>query len=68
MSATPGGNLNVDGAPTAAVLGSEESIDVSWTAAPGSGPGFWYVGAISHSDENGPFGLTIVDIDNWLED
>ncbi len=69
VSATPGGNLKVGGAPSDAVSGTEGTIDISWSdAVSGAGPEFYYVGAISHSDENGPYGLTIVDVDNWVLD
>jgi subtilisin family serine protease len=56
ISATPGGSLSVDAAPGAATLGESGTIDVSWTGAP-SGIGY---GAVSHADDAGLIGLTLV--------
>ncbi|MFK7802964.1 MAG: S8 family serine peptidase [Anaerolineae bacterium] len=61
VSATPGGNMTVDSAPTAAVIGSNDTIDVSWT---GATAGEWHLGAVSHSDASGLIGLTLVEVDN----
>jgi subtilisin family serine protease/plastocyanin len=61
ISATPGGNLVIDSAPTSATLGAIETIDVSWT---GATAGQWHLGAVSHSDASGLLGLTLVNVDN----
>jgi subtilisin family serine protease len=61
ISATPGGNLNIDSAPTSATLGATEAIDVSWT---GATPGQWHLGAVSHADGGSLLGLTLVNVDN----
>jgi hypothetical protein len=61
VSATPGGNLSIDGAPTAAVIGATETIDVSWT---GATAGQWHLGAVSHTGDAGLMGLTLVEVDN----
>ena len=34
ISATPGGNLTIDSAPTSATIGQVGTIDVSWTGRP----------------------------------
>ena len=60
VSATPGGSLTLDAAPAAAVLGSTESIDLSWA---GLAPGNKYMGAVSYADAGGLFGLTLVRVD-----
>jgi hypothetical protein len=61
ISATPGGNLSIDSAPTAATLGATETIDVSWT---GATAGQWHLGAVSHTGDVGLMGLTLVNVDN----
>ncbi len=61
ISATPGGNLSIDSAPTAATLGAIETIDVSWT---GATVGQWHLGAVSHTGDAGLMGLTLIDVDN----
>ncbi|HSG43698.1 MAG TPA: PPC domain-containing protein, partial [Anaerolineales bacterium] len=61
ISATPGGNLNIDSAPALATSGSTETIDLSWT---GATAGQWHLGAVSHSDGGGLLGLTLVNVDN----
>ena len=61
VSATPGGNLTVDDAPTSATLGESGTIDVSWT---GATAGEWHLGAVSHHDAGGLIGLTLVEVDN----
>jgi len=61
VSATPGGNLSIDSAPTSATIGNTEAIDVSWT---GAAAGQWHLGAVSHSDGGGLLGLTLVNVDN----
>jgi hypothetical protein len=61
ISATPGGNLTIDSAPTSATLGVVEKIDISWT---GATAGQWHLGAVSHTGDVGLMGLTLVDVDN----
>jgi subtilisin family serine protease len=61
ISATPGGSMTVDSAPTSASIGATATIDVSWT---GAAAGQWYLGAVSHSDAVGFLGLTLVNVDN----
>lgn len=61
VSATPGGNLSIDSAPTSATLGATEAIDLSWT---GATAGQWHLGAVSHTGDAGLMGLTLVDVDN----
>ena len=61
VSATPGGNLSIDSAPTAATLGAIDTIDVSWTGATASQ---WHLGAVSHTGDVGLMGLTLVEADN----
>jgi hypothetical protein len=61
ISATPGGNLSIDAAPTAAALGATETIDVSWA---GATTGQWHLGAVSHTGDVGLMGLTLVEVDN----
>ncbi|MGI9529813.1 MAG: S8 family serine peptidase, partial [Acidimicrobiia bacterium] len=61
ISATPGGNLTLDSAPTSATLGATEPIDFSWTGATASE---WHLGAVSHADGDGLIGLTLIDVDN----
>ena len=60
ISATPGGNLVIDSAPTEAVLGTTGTVTASWTGAPDE----WNLGAVSHSDAVGVMGLTLVNVDN----
>lgn len=61
ISATPGGNLVIDGAPASATIGATEPIDVSWT---GATDGLWHLGAVSHTGDVGLMGLTLINIDN----
>jgi subtilisin family serine protease len=61
VSATPGGSLMIDSAPTSASVGTVESIDISWT---GATAGQWHLGAISHDGDAGLLGLTLIDVDN----
>jgi hypothetical protein len=60
VPATPGGgSLAIDSAPTSAVNGASGTVTASWSGlAPGS-----YVGAVSHSDDTGLIGLTLVNVD-----
>ncbi len=60
ISATPGGSLVVD-APTSVSIGQQEDLGVSWT---GATEGEWHIGAVSHADENGLLGLTLINVDN----
>ncbi len=59
VSATPGGSLSVDSAPASAVIGTTGTIDISWSGLTG---GVGYLGAVSHNDAGGIFGLTLVDV------
>jgi hypothetical protein len=61
ISATPGGNLTIDSAPTSATLGAVETIDISWA---GATVGQWHLGAVSHTGDSGLMGLTLVNVDN----
>ncbi len=61
VSTTPGGNLTVNSAPASASVGVTEDIAVSWT---GATAGQWHLGAVSHSDDFGAMGLTLVEVDN----
>jgi subtilisin family serine protease len=61
MSATPGGSLTVDSAPTEAVTGATATVEVSWT---GATLGEWHLGAVSHTGSEGLMGLTLVEVDN----
>ena len=61
ISATPGGSLVIDSAPSSAVIGTVGTIDLSWT---GATAGQWHLGAVSHSDSGGVIGLTLVEVDN----
>ncbi len=56
------GNMTVSG-PASAVIGQTASIDVEWAGLP-TGPGEKQAGAVSHSDDSGIIGLTIVNIAN----
>lgn len=61
ISATPGGNMSIDAAPSGATIGATEPIDVSWT---GATAGQWHLGAVSHTGDIGLMGLTLVEVDN----
>ncbi|HSG88099.1 MAG TPA: S8 family serine peptidase [Pseudomonadales bacterium] len=61
VSATPGGNMTVDAAPTTAALGSTDPVAISWT---GASAGQWHLGAVSHTGPDGLLGLTLVEVDN----
>jgi hypothetical protein len=56
-----GGSLVIDSAPTSATLGQVATITASWT---GATAGQWYLGAVSHTGEEGLMGLTLVNVDN----
>jgi len=59
VSATPGGSLSLDSAPASATLGTTGTINLSWA---GLAAGDKYLGAVSHSDSGGVFGLTLVTV------
>lgn len=61
ISATPGGSLVVDSAPTSAVLGESATIDLNWS---GATSGMWYLGAISHTGDSSVMDLTLINVDN----
>lgn len=61
ISATPGGNLSIDSAPTSATLATTGTIDVSWT---GATAGEWHLGAVSHNQGATVIGLTLIEVDN----
>lgn len=61
VSATPGGNMTIDSAPTEAVIGNVGRVDISWT---GATAGQWHLGAVSHTGDGGLMGLTLVNVDN----
>ena len=56
------GNMTVT-APTTATRGQTDTVDVSWTGL-STGAGSKQVGAISHSDANGPIDVTSIEITN----
>jgi subtilisin family serine protease len=59
LSGTPGGTLAIESAPTEAVLGTVGTIVASWA---GLDPAAEYLAGVSHSNEGGPIGLTLVEI------
>jgi len=59
VSATPGGSLTIDSAPASATIGTTESIDLSWA---GLDLDTKFLGAVSHSDAGGVFGLTLLTV------
>ena len=59
VSGTPGGSLSLDSAPASATLGATGTINLSWS---GLAAGDKYLGAVSHSDSGGVFGLTLVTV------
>jgi subtilisin family serine protease len=56
-----GGSLQIDSAPTAAVIATTETIDVSWT---GAALGEWHLGAVSHNQDGSWLDTTLVEVDN----
>jgi subtilisin family serine protease len=60
VSATPGGAMTLDSAPTAAVTGTVGTIQASWA---GLDPGLRYLGVISHSDGTDLLGFSLIEID-----
>jgi hypothetical protein len=61
VSATPGGNMSIDEAPTTAVLGNTNPVGVSWVGATSDQ---WHLGAVSHTGPDGLLGLTLIEVDN----
>jgi subtilisin family serine protease len=61
ISATPGGTLTVDSAPTSAIQGETGTVVASWT---GATAGQWHLGAVSHNNADGLVGVTLVEVDN----
>lgn len=59
IPAAPGGSLTVDSAPESATLGETGSVTASWTGATSA----WYLGAVSHTGDDGLLGLTLVSVD-----
>jgi len=55
-----GGSLTLDSAPASATVGASGTIDVSWS---GLIAGTGYLGAVSHSDDTGLMGLTLVSVE-----
>jgi subtilisin family serine protease len=53
------GALQIDSAPESAVTGAVDEVVASWS---GLEPGTEYLGAVSHSDDAGLLGLTLVEI------
>jgi subtilisin family serine protease len=53
-------SLAVDSAPASATLGETGTVSASWS---GLDAGTQYLGAVSHSDENGILDLTLVSVD-----
>ena len=58
-AAAGGGSLSVSAAPASAVLGETGSVTANWT---GLTAGTSYLGAVSHSDDTGVIGLTVVSV------
>ncbi|MEM7333827.1 MAG: S8 family peptidase [Chloroflexota bacterium] len=54
------GNMSIDSAPASATLGATDAVDVSWS---GLAAGDYYLGAVSHSDDAGIMGLTLISVD-----
>jgi hypothetical protein len=61
ISATPGGNLSIDSAPTSATIGTVGQVNMSRT---GATAGEWHLGAVSHTGDSGLMGLTLLEVDN----
>jgi hypothetical protein len=61
IPAAPGGNLSIDAAPTAAIIATTGTIDISWS---GATLGEWHLGAVSHNGASGLLGTTLVEVDN----
>jgi hypothetical protein len=63
VSATPGGSLTIDSAPSAATLGATGIIDVSWFNLWDGTLADWHLGAVSHTGDVGLMCLTLLDVD-----
>jgi subtilisin family serine protease len=61
VSNDPGGNLTINDAPTAAVIGTTDTIEVGWS---GATAGLWHLGAVRHNGPSGTLGRTLVEVDN----
>jgi hypothetical protein len=60
VPATPGGgNLSVDSAPASTMLGTNGTVNYSWSDLRS---GIRHLGAVSHSDTGGIIGLTLVEV------
>jgi len=59
ISATPGGSLTLDSAPTSATLATSEPIEISWS---GLAAATQYLGAVAHTGPDGLMGLTLVGV------
>lgn len=55
-----GGSLSINSAPTSAVVGATETIEVEWSGLTG---GTEYLGAVSHTGDSGLMGLTLIGVD-----
>jgi subtilisin family serine protease len=70
VSATPAPGvgdfpLSVDGAPASATLGASGTVDISWDVSSDTATsGRKYLGAVSHSDDAGLIGLTVVSVED----
>lgn len=59
VPSTTGGSLSVDSAPASATRGETGTVEVSWS---GLTAGTKYLGAVSHGDGGGIFGVTLVGV------
>ena len=60
VPAAPGtGALVIDSAPSSVTIGQVATIEASWS---GLDPGLEYLGAVSHTNDGGLIGLTLVEI------
>jgi subtilisin family serine protease len=60
VSATAGGSLGIDSAPSSATLGQLGTVTLSWSGLTADTE---YLGAVSHSDNDGLLGLTLVSVE-----
>ncbi|RIK40463.1 MAG: hypothetical protein DCC55_14940 [Chloroflexi bacterium] len=63
ISATPGGSLVIDSAPTSATIGQTGTVAVSWS---GLAADTQHLGVVSHTGPGGIMGLTLVSVDTAL--
>lgn len=57
--------LSIDSAPASATLGATEAVSVSWdVSGDAATSGRKYLGAVSHSDDGGIIGITLVNVDD----